>query len=78
MHFQKDGLFSCADYIADGDSLEGQLVNSGEPEIAIYLVTYLWVFLIHLLVLREQTGCIAATKLNSFGHSLVWQNPTGS
>ena len=55
-------------------SLGRQLVNSRAPEIAIYLRTYLRAFIaaaytayarfsLHPLVLHEQTGCIAATKL---------------
>ena len=55
-------------------SLEGELVNSRAPEIAIYLRTYLrasfqrkalllTAFRIQLVVLYEQTENIAATKI---------------
>ena len=76
MRFQKDGTTPGLSVAACGDSLEGQLVNSRAPEIAIYLRTYLRAFIaaaytayarfsasLHPLVLHEQTGCIAATKL---------------
>ena len=48
-------------------SLEGQLVNSRVPEIAIYLLTYIMhcssLRVRSALVIREQTTRIAATRL---------------
>ena len=42
MHFPKDGLaLGYLVAVLSGDSLEGQLVNSRVPEIAIYLGTYI-------------------------------------
>ena len=66
-------LFSC--HFIVGDELLGQMVNSRAPEIATYLYMCLCMLFhgsylnclctcsMFMLVIREQTGCIAATKL---------------
>ena len=67
MHFQErwfdSSLFSFR-FIVGSESLEGQLVNSQAPEIAIYLRTYLHASFhcSSLFVHSKQTGCIAANK----------------